>query len=116
MNPLDALKSWLQDNIDMDSELCFDGDGKVKSEHVLAAFDSLLGMFVVGEDGMAHTGHLFIALALDEDLARQPRGDSVKRISDNLEFSINDFLDKKYAAPKTKRELRVSHKTGNFKP
>lgn len=41
MNPLDALKSWLQDNIDMGSDLCFDNDGKVKSEHVLAAFDSL---------------------------------------------------------------------------
>ena len=103
MNPLDALKSWLQDNIDMGSDLCFDNDGEVKSEHVLAAFNSLMDMFVRWHKEKADSDEcLLVGLTTSEELARQPRHETMKAMSDNLVFFINDYLDRKYPARKDK--------------
>ena len=102
MNPLDALKSWLQDNIDMDSDLCFDNEGKVKSEHVLAAFDSLMDTFVVDKKKTDSDECLLVGLTISEELARQPRRETMKALSDNIVFFISGRLDKKYPARKDK--------------
>lgn len=102
MNPLDALKSWLQDNIDMGSDLCFDNDGEVKSEHVLAAFNSLMGTFVADKEKADSDECLLVGLTTSEELARQPRHETMKAMSGNFIFFINDYLDRKYPARKDK--------------